>query len=235
MEEALKRAKKFIGTLGVEGVDTELMLRALCHSSFANENTALNLESNERLEFLGDAILDFVLAEILYTEYSLNEGEMSKIRSTVASEIILSVVAREIKLGDFLLLGKGEENSGGRTKDSLLADAFEAVLAAIYLSKGLEEARNFAEKVLKKYINQALSGELVMDYKTRLQEYTQKNFGVRPEYRLKGKQENETFFVEVYLDGKLLGYGEGKTKKRAEQQAAKSAYEKFLKGENLNA
>ena len=235
MEEALKRAKKFIGTLGVEGVDTELMLRALCHSSFANENTALNLESNERLEFLGDAILDFVLAEILYTEYSLNEGEMSKIRSTVASEIILSVVAREIKLGDFLLLGKGEENSGGRTKDSLLADAFEAVLAAIYLSKGLEEARNFAEKVLKKYINQALSGELVMDYRTRLQEYTQKNFGVRPEYRLKGKQENETFFVEVYLDGKLLGYGEGKTKKRAEQQAAKSAYEKFLKGENLNA
>jgi len=235
MEEALKRVKKFIGTLGVEGVDTELMLRALCHSSFANENTALNLESNERLEFLGDAILDFVLAEILYTEYSLNEGEMSKIRSTVASEIILSVVAREIKLGDFLLLGKGEENSGGRTKDSLLADAFEAVLAAIYLSKGLEEARNFAEKVLKKYINQALSGELVMDYKTRLQEYTQKNFGVRPEYRLKGKQENETFFVEVYLDGKLLGYGEGKTKKRAEQQAAKSAYEKFLKGENLNA
>jgi len=235
MEEALKRAKKFIGTLGVEGVDTELMLRALCHSSFANENTALNLESNERLEFLGDAILDFVLAEILYTEYSLNEGEMSKIRSTVASEIILSVVAREIKLGDFLLLGKGEENSGGRTKDSLLADAFEAVLAAIYLSKGLEEARNFAEKVLKKYINQALSGELVMDYKTRLQEYTQKNFGIRPEYRLKGKQENETFFVEVYLDGKLLGYGEGKTKKRAEQQAAKSAYEKFLKGENLNA
>jgi len=235
MEEALKRAKKFIGTLGVEGVDTELMLRALCHSSFANENTALNLESNERLEFLGDAILDFVLAEILYTEYSLNEGEMSKIRSTVASEIILSVVAREIKLGDFLLLGKGEENSGGRTKDSLLADAFEAVLAAIYLSKGLEEARNFAEKVLKKYINQALSGELVMDYKTRLQEYTQKNFGVRPEYRLKGKQENETFFVEVYLDGKLLGYGEGKTKKRAEQQAAKSAYEKFLKSENLNA
>ncbi|MCD6159189.1 MAG: ribonuclease III [Kosmotoga sp.] len=235
MEEALKRVKKFIGTLGVEGVDTELMLRALCHSSFANENTALNLESNERLEFLGDAILDFVLAEILYTEYSLNEGEMSKIRSTVASEIILSVVAREIKLGDFLLLGKGEENSGGRTKDSLLADAFEAVLAAIYLSKGLEEARNFAEKVLKKYINQALSGELVMDYKTRLQEYTQKNFGIRPEYRLKGKQENETFFVEVYLDGKLLGYGEGKTKKRAEQQAAKSAYEKFLKGENLNA
>ncbi|WP_068346674.1 ribonuclease III [Kosmotoga arenicorallina] len=233
MESFTKSAEKFIKALGIKDMDTELMIRALCHSSFANENTFLNLESNERLEFLGDAILDFILAEILYTEYSLSEGRMSKIRSAVASESILSRAAREIKLGDFLLLGKGEENSGGREKDSLLADAFEAVLAAIYLSKGLEDAKNFIEEVLKKYIEQALSGELVMDYKTRLQEYTQKFFGLRPEYRLKNKEEDETFSVEVYLDGKLLGCGKGKTKKKAEQQAAKSAYEKFLnEGEN---
>ncbi|AKI97312.1 ribonuclease III [Kosmotoga pacifica] len=232
MNEAInERVEKFIRILEIDSIDSELLMRALCHSSFANENPELQLESNERLEFLGDAVLDLALADILFTEYSLNEGKMSKIRSAVASEIILSVAARELQLGEYLLLGKGEENSGGRTKDSLLADAFEAVTAAIYLSGGLERARKFVKRMLKKYIDKALSGELVMDYKTTLQEYTQRTFGTRPVYISRKNQQKDDFLVEVFLNGEYMGFGIGKTKKRAEQQAAKTVYERLVKGE----
>lgn len=202
---------------------------ALCHSSFTNElaqNGGRELESNERMEFLGDAVLEFCIANILYTDFDLSEGEMSKLRAMLGSERVLSQIARELRIGEFLFLGKGERLTGGAERDSLLADSFEAILAAIYLSRGIESAMEFVRSSLQIRLAEAAEGSLILDYKTSLQELTQAHFGSRPLYspvQEEGPPQEKWFEVEVSVDGRVLGAGAGRTKKAAEQAAAKVA------------
>ena len=231
--------KKVIEFCSINSINAnrELIFKALCHSSFANElaqNTSRILESNERMEFLGDAVLEFSLATLLYRNFALSEGEMSKIRAMVGSEKVLSEVARELRIGEYLFLGKGERQTGGADRESILADAFEALLAAIYLSYGIETALNFVRERLYRYVNKALEGALVLDYKTSLQEFTQASFGSRPSYTTiqeDGPPQDKLFKVEVVVEDRLLGVGEGRTKKAAEQSAARKALEALLKEE----
>lgn len=232
-EENYQRVNAFIEKNKIDA-NIELLFIALCHSSYANEVSQINeieIQSNERLEFLGDAVLDCSLADILYNYFNLSEGEMSKIRAMVGSEVVLSKVSEELYVGEFLFLGKGEIASGGAKRPSILADAFEAILAAIYLSKGFKISKKFVFDHLFKYISLAVEGELFLDYKTSLQELTQAEYGSRPVYELVGSYgppQERIFKVKVMINEKEMGIGTGRTKKSAEQMAAHKAID-FLK------
>lgn len=203
----------------------ELLKNALCHSSYANEKH-LPHGSNERLEFLGDAVLSVVVADYLYANFSsMPEGELTKLRASLVCEKTLCGFSKELKLGKYLLFGKGEEANGGRERPSILADAFEAVLAAMYLDGGMEVARNH---VLRFVLNELKREEddSFKDYKTTLQEVIQKNPEERLTYVLiaeSGPDHDKQFTVEVHLNSNVIGTGVGKSKKRAEQNAAKDA------------
>ena len=203
----------------------ELIYEALSHSSYANEKKKQR-RSNERLEFLGDSVLSVVVSQYLFTHYpDLPEGELTKIRAALVCEKSLHRFALQIGLGEFLMLGKGEEHTGGRERPSILADAFEAVIAAIYLDGGLEAARKHILRFLPKNIpeNRSL---LFGDYKTALQEVIQKNPEEKVEYVLRsetGPDHDKSFVVEVRLNSNVIGKGNGKSKKEAEQMAAKEA------------
>ncbi len=205
--------------------DKELLLQALTHSSYANERQT-KYGSNERLEFLGDSVLGVITAEYFYKTFpDMPEGELTKLRAAAVCEKSLYRFAKQIDLGDYLLLGKGELNTGGRERPSILADAFEAVIASIYLDGGMEEAKKFVLSFVKKMGNKKLS---FSDYKTTLQEVIQKNPEELLEYVLVGESgpdHNKCFEVEVHLNSNVIGKGKGKSKKIAEQQAAKEALE----------
>ncbi len=200
---------------------------ALSHSSYANEKKKIR-HSNERLEFLGDSVLSVVVSQYLFLHYpELPEGELTKIRAALVCEKSLHKFALRIRLGDFLLLGKGEEHTGGRERPSILADAFEAVIAAIFLDGGLEAARTHIMHFIPEKLpeNRAV---LFGDYKTALQEVIQKNPEEMVEYVLvsdSGPDHNKTFVVEVQLNTNVIGKGVGKSKKEAEQMAAREALE----------
>lgn len=202
----------------------DLILTALTHSSYANEAKDKKCRDNERLEFLGDSVLGVVTTTYLYNKYpNTMEGELTKMRAGLVCEGALCECARKIKLGDFLRLGKGEEAGGGRKRDSILADAFEAVIGAIYLDAGLEAAREFVHT----YVLGNEKGT-ISDYKTTLQEIVQKNHGEILSYRLlgaDGPDHDKKFKVEVLLNSNVIGHGEGHSKKEAEQMAAKEALE----------
>ncbi len=205
--------------------DIPLLKNALSHSSYANEKH-LSCGSNERLEFLGDAVLSVIVADYLYKNYGNKpEGELTKLRASLVCEKSLCGFARTLEIGDFLLLGKGEDANGGRERNSILADAFEAVLAAMYLDGGMDVAR----KHVLRFIEDELShteDEVFHDYKTTLQEVIQRNREERLTYVLSsesGPDHNKSFTVEVLLNSNVIGCGTGKTKKRAEQMAAKDA------------
>lgn len=205
--------------LGYRFKDISLLETALTHSSYANEK---NTVCNERLEFLGDAVLGFVSATYLYTNYDLPEGELTKHRASRVCEAALCVFAKELDIGSALRLGKGEERMGGREKPSMLADAFEAVLAAVYLDGGLEEAKKIALRFVARH--DFLDDS--KDYKTILQEVIQRNREEHVEYVLVGEEgpaHQKKFTVEVHLNSNVIGKGEGKSKKIAEQTAAKEA------------
>lgn len=210
-----------------------LLELALTHTSYANENRLYLKEhkNNERLEFLGDAVLDLIITEYLYEFMDFaNEGELAKARSAIVCEQALSKIAFEIKLGSFLFLGKGEEKSGGRERKSLLADAFEALIGAIYLDAGFEKARGFVLTFMKETISQVLDQKNEKDYKTLLQEFVQKTYQSTPSYHLvseSGPDHNKSFFIQVLVDTKYFGPVKGKNKKEAEQAAAKLASEFF--------
>jgi ribonuclease-3 len=205
--------------------DTELLERALTHKSYANENKVPY--HNERMEFLGDAVLGLVISENLMKLYpDSTEGDLSRLRAAVVSEPTLAAVSRKIGLGDYLLLGKGEDQTGGRNKDSLLADCLEALIAAVYLDAGKDAAESliirFFEEVIKK--TSASGGSL--DYKTELQERCQDQLKQLPEYRIvseTGPDHQKQFEMEVWIRGQLAGRGIGKSKKEAEQRAAREA------------
>lgn len=216
MADALEKLQE---NLGYRFKDLSLLKTALTHSSYANEK---NTVCNERLEFLGDAILGFVSAVYLYNNYDLPEGELTKHRAQRVCENALYVFSKELDIGSALFLGKGEERMGGREKPSMLADAFEAVLAAVYLDGGLEEARKIALRFFARHDSLDDSG----DYKTTLQEVIQRNPEEYVEYVLVGETgpaHNRRFTVEVHLNSNVIGKGEGKSKKIAEQMAAKEA------------
>lgn len=211
--------------IGYKFKNAEFLETALTHSSYANEKQ-LSGECNERLEFLGDSVLGVITAEYFYHNLNhLPEGEMTKKRAACACEKSLFGFAKEIDLGDYILLGKGEDRTGGRKRASILADAFEALIAAIYLDGGLDEARKFVLDFVKKAADKQMS---FRDYKTELQEIIQKNPLEHLSYVLVGESgpdHDKRFEVEVRLNSNVVGCGEGKSKKLAEQQAAKQALE----------
>ncbi len=203
----------------------KFLSNALNHSSYANEVRG-GTTSNERLEFLGDSVLSVIVASYLFENFkTIPEGELTKLRASLVCEKSLCGFSREIGLGEFLRFGKGEEKGGGRERDSILADAFEAVLAAIYLDGGMENAEKFVLRFILPELNHR-DDEVFKDYKTALQEIIQRNPEESVSYHLTGESgpdHNKIFEVEVHLNSNVIGKGKGKNKKQAEQMAAKEA------------
>jgi len=220
--------------LGVEFAEPALLALSLVHSSYVNENPGTAAGHNERLEFLGDAVLDFVVAGKLYRDFpDLSEGQMTRLRSTLVRRETLARVARSIGLGDYLVMGKGEEASGGRDKSANLAGALEAVIAAVYLDRGVTVARKIIVRLLEAEWPAAIAAGTGGDAKSRLQELTQARFQLTPGYRLlaeTGPDHDKQFTVEVTVNGEVLGSGTGSSKKLAEKEAARAALERLRGG-----
>ena len=214
-------------TLGFSFAQPQLLLQALVHSSYANENPKMEIAHNERLEFLGDAVLELIVSNWLYrVEPELTEGAMTRARSAVVCERSLAAAARQIGLQQYILLGCGEQASDAKGRPSILADAFEAVIGAMYLDGGLAVTTTFVETVLAEMLVQARTGLLFADYKTMLQEELQKEGPKNIVYAVtieSGPAHARQFTVSVSLDGTVLGVGTGKSKKIAEQSAAQAA------------
>ncbi len=217
-------------------MDCEHIELALTHSSYANENK-LGMQYNERIEFLGDAVLGVIVAEYLFKEYpDLPEGCLTKIRASVVCEDMLAKKARQYGINDLIRLGKGEEHTGGRQRNSLISDAVESVIAAVYLDRGMDEARAFVLEMLKPEIEEIYKDinrpVMLVDSKTALQEIVQRDSTVPVEYEIIGEEgpaHDKSFKARVSHNGKVLGEGVGKSKKKAEQNAAKKAIEMLEK------
>lgn len=210
--------------------DISLLNRALTHKSSANEN-ALPSEDNENLEFLGDAVVDLAVRDYAVKRFShFSEGDLSKFRARVVSSANLSRIARKVDLGKFILLGKGEEKGGGRNKNSILADGLEAVIGAIYLDGGYQQAKDIVMVLLGKEMDGLPIGSATVDFKSELQEYVQDNLRCVPKYRVakeSGPAHAKVFEVELLINGQLKAKGIGHSKKIAEQMAAKAALEEI--------
>lgn len=217
--------------IGYRFRDSALLREALTHKSFSNEQPGGNVSHNERLEFLGDAVLDLVVSQALFRAFpALAEGDLTRIRAEVVSEAALAVVGRHLGLGNSLRLGRGEERSGGRDKDSLIADALEAVFGAIFCDGGFESARGVIEPLCAVAIERSARRKAGIDYKTRLQELLQARRGKPPTYALtltEGPDHQRIYTVEVCSEGQAIGCGRGRTKKAAEQAAAQEALERL--------
>ena len=214
--------------LGYEFVDRSHLENALVHRSYCAEHDIA--ESNERMEFLGDAVLGLSVTDHVFGAYpTLPEGELAKLRASVVNAEVLAELAIEVELGPALLLGKGEDASGGRTKASILADAMEAVIAAVYLDAGWHAADELVLRLLGERIREGAAGPGGHDYKTRLQELAARRFEQLPRYqvRAEGPDHSKQFFASVAIGGEVRGEGEGRSKKQAEQAAARSAWERM--------
>ena len=220
--------------LGYTFRQPELLTEAFRHSSYINELGNSDLRDNERLEFLGDAVLDLAISHILMELFQgSKEGDLSKYRATVVNEKGLCRVAQELGLGDYLRLGRGEEVTGGRAKPSILANSMEALLGALYLDAGFNKTKEIIQRLFLPLVGRIDSGGVPNDYKSQLQEYTQEAHKTRPEYVLmeeSGPAHDRTFKVALHLNGEMVAKGEGKSKKEAEQKAAKEAFT-CLRGE----
>ncbi|RDY28769.1 ribonuclease III [Romboutsia weinsteinii] len=229
-KKVLDTINKFEDIINYKFNNKEYILEALTHSSYSNENKHYNF--NERLEFLGDSVLSIVISDYLFKmEKDLPEGELTKLRANIVCEDSLSEAATAIKLGEHMLLGKGEEATGGRHRISILADAFEAVIAAIYLDGGLDNAKIFILNYMDNIIYDSRKGKIFRDYKTHLQEVLQGKGESNIWYKLideKGPDHSKRFVMQVGLNENVLGIGEGKSKKEAEQLAAKTALKKIV-------
>lgn len=214
--------------LNYEFKDINLLKTALTHSSYANEHNMKITENNERLEFLGDTIVSLIVSQYLYKKYpNYPEGELTKIRARVVCESSLAFVAKKINLGDFILLGKGEESTGGRDRESILGDAGEALTGAVYMDSNFETTnRLMLDKFENDLVHAVAMGSLFIDYKTDLQENLQKRKRAKIDYSVAGEDgpdHNKIFHIDVLIDGKVIGKGSGRNKKEAEQMAAKEA------------
>lgn len=216
-----------LGTaLGVQFADPDIARISLTHRSFAFENGLT--ETNERLEFLGDAILGLVVTDVAFRRFpAMPEGELAKLRAATVNMTTLAEVARDLGLGELVLLGKGEEMTGGRDKASILADAMEAVLGAVFVDRGNEGAYECIQRLFEPRMESYVRGESGRDYKTSLQELASQDLGKLPDYKIteRGPDHEKQFTATVYLAGKAWGTGEGRSKKEAEQQAAQEAIE----------
>lgn len=214
--------------IGISFKDPELLRQAFAHRSYLNESREIKV-SNERLEFLGDAVLSFLTSNYLYRNFpAFPEGTLTNIRSSLVKTRSLASVATTLGLGDLLLLSRGEEDSGGRTNPSLLADTFEALLGAIFLDSGIEKARVFVEKFVFPKTKDIIEQKAYIDYKSFLQEIIQEDSKISPTYRVvksEGPDHAKTFWVEAVAGDSTLGSGSGRSKQEAEQQAALAALE----------
>ena len=225
MSSMRETTKALMNKLGYTFENATLLETALTHSSYANEGNR-GLQSNERLEFLGDSVLGFITARYLFDREDGQEGELTRLRASLVCEKALSAYATQLELGDYLLLGKGELRGGGAKRPSILADAFEAVFAALYLDGGLEVAKAFIVPYIEAELAHQKNRPQFRDYKTKLQEIIQQNPEERLEYEVKGESgpdHNKRFVVEVHLNSNVIGTGHGRSKKEAEQQAAREA------------
>lgn len=225
--------KDLEAAIGYHFKNIALLQNALTHSSYANERWHNSLQSNERLEFLGDSILGMVVAEYLYRSFpDRPEGELTRMRADMVCEKTLAAVANSIHLGEHMLLGHGEEQGGGRSRNSILADAVESVIAASFLDGGMDAARRFIQRFI--LVEVPVTKLHNADYKTQLQELIQQKRNQSLSYRLVGESgpdHDKQFAVEVSLNGKTVGSGTGSSKKRAEQDAARNAIERLFPGE----
>jgi ribonuclease-3 len=214
--------------LGIRFKRADLRDMALTHRSYAFERGVL--PTNERLEFLGDAVLGLVVTDLVYRSFpDRSEGELAKLRAAMVNMTMLAEVARELRLGDSILVGKGEELSGGRDKPSILADGLEAVLGAVYLDRGQKSAQMLIERLFRPRIDAYVRGEGGRDYKTILQELAAQDLGRLPEYRVveRGPDHAKEFTATVFVSGRELGSGTGRSKKEAEQRAARQAFDRL--------
>jgi len=219
--------------IGYHFADSSILLHALSHSSYANEMRMNKEKNNERLEFLGDAVLELVTSEYVYKEYAnLTEGDLTKLRASIVCEQTLSACARDLNIGIYLLLGKGEDFSGGRERDSILSDALEAVIGGIYLDGGFTNAKEFITSFI---LEDLKDKDLFFDSKTILQEMIQNgNNKQKIHYELlseEGPDHNKTFTIAVCVENDEIGCGSGRTKKAAEQEAAYQAIQKLQNGQ----
>ncbi|WP_415397030.1 ribonuclease III [Sulfurimonas sp. CS5] len=214
-------------TLGYKFKNKQLIIEALTHKSYKQPY------DNERLEFLGDAVLDLIVGEYLYNKFKKSdEGKLSKIRASLVNETGFDKLARSLNLGDYIFLSNAEQNNGGREKSSLLSNAFEAVIGAIYLEAGLSKAKNIAINLIEKNHEEISLDSLFRDYKTTLQELTQARFGITPEYKVvasRGPDHKKEFEVAVLIEDKEYARASGKSKKIAQQESAKEAVEMLKK------
>ncbi len=223
-----KSIEKLQRDLEYEFKNKDLIIEALTHKSYKRPY------DNERLEFLGDAVLDLVVGEYLFFKFKkADEGTLSKIRASLVNEVGFDKLARDLYLGDYILLSSAEENNGGRDKPSLLSNAFEAVMGAIYLESGLETVKGIAIRLIERVHPDISLDSLFRDFKTSLQELTQARFGITPEYKViasRGPDHKKEFEVGVFIDGKEYARAVGKSKKTAQQEAAKIALDVLKKG-----
>ena len=223
---------EFLETKGIRVNDSQLIRTAFIHSSYVNEHKNEKTD-NERLEFMGDAVLQVWVSDRLYRlEPALKEGKMTTLRSQLVCEQALATYSRELGLNRFLMLGQGEEKTGGRNRDSIIADNFEAMLGALYLDSGMEPIDIILNEVLMPYVENGNAFEIVMDYKTKLQEYIQSDSRKVLKYELidtQGPSNSPVFTMNVIADGIILGTGTGNSKKKAEQSAAKDAFNKLMR------
>ncbi len=224
MDKSIEEVEKI---LGYTFKDKNILMTGLTHSSYANDYLGSSTRGNERLEFLGDAILDMVIGADLYYRFpEKQEGFMSKLRAEIVCEEALGKVAEETHLNEYMLLGKGEEVKGGRKRYSITSDLVEALIAAVYVDGGILPAIDTVNKLMASTIERASKDRFPADYKTRLQEYFQKNGKIMPEYRIVGEEgpdHDKTFTAAVFLSGKELARGAGRSKKEAELRAAQEA------------
>lgn len=222
--------EKFEKSIGINFNDKKLLLTVFVHRSYLNENVGSRLDHNERLEFLGDAVLELSVTEHLYKNYSNPEGELTNWRAALVRGKMLSEIAKKIEMDDHLYLSRGEQKSKGKARDLILANAFEALIGAIYLDQGYEKAAEFIKKYLLVNLPEILDKKLYLDSKSHLQELSQEQRKVTPVYKVLteyGPDHNKSFSVGVYLGEKLIGEGSGSSKQIAEESAASNALENW--------
>jgi len=223
--------KSFEKALGYKFKSKDHLRRALTHKSFANERKMESIEQNERYEYLGDAVLELSISHLLMEKFpSYSEGELSKLRAAIVNETSLAGIAKKLGLGSYLFLGKGEEMTGGRDKPSLLSDAYEAILGAMFLDRGFKKALEIVRVHFEDVLANAGTQGFVKDFKTMLQEEVQGRLKAMPKYRLvneRGPDHRKTFEVHLYINNERMGIGKGGSKKAAEQEAARAALEKL--------
>lgn len=229
-KKMIERLKQLQKKIGIFFTNENLLIQAFTHSSYVNEHRKKPHEDNERLEYLGDAVLELAVSHYLFEKYPLmTEGELTKLRAAIVCEPSLVMFANDLKFGEVVLLGKGEEMTGGRSRPALLADAFEAFIGALYLDQGLERTKQFLNEVVFPKVETGAFSH-VMDFKSQLQEYVQQDGTGGLEYKIlkeEGPAHNRLFFAQVNLNDEILGEGTGRSKKEAEQHAAQMAIGKL--------